>query len=350
MEKEKRLDWVDAAKGLGIFLIVVSHAIRPDMRQAHAAWRIIYDVIIAFSIGMFLTLSGVTYQLGDSRRTAEPGRFLQKRARSLLLPFFVYALIIYGVFSFAVWFPPTAGVFRGSEYGYLPLGEYLRLTLWEDSPYSAHLWFIWALFWITLAVYGADRISERWKLPRQGVRWCVAAAFCLAGSLEWQSSVVHRVLTHTVYFVYGTELARRPGLLKRGEAGAWTAFLLSAGVLVWYVSEGWYVVPWRGTVLWQFCWLGVRLVLIGGIFRLTQRLHSAAWLTRLGRESFWVYLLHQPFCCGFVGLLLYSKLGLPAALVCAVSVALGLSLPLWAVWLGRRALSRLRHKKQALPG
>ena len=347
MDQKKRLDWVDAAKGIGIFLIVVSHSIRPDMREAHAVWRILYDVIIAFSIGMFLTLSGVTYQIADSRRTAEPKRSLMRRVQTLLLPFFGYALLIYAVFSFAVWFPPTARVFQGSEYGSMPFGEYLRLTLWADSPYSAHLWFIWVLFWITVIVYALDLLCERWKLPRRKVLWCAAILLCLAGSLKWQSSVVQRTLTHTVYFVYGTEVAARPELLKRNNVYTAAAFLLSAGMLVWYVAAGWYIVPWRGQVWWQICWLAVRLVFISGIFRLTLRLNGVSHLTGLGRESFWVYLLHQPFCCGFVGLLLYSKLGLPIPLVCAVSVSMGLLLPLCAVRLGRRALQYLRRRPAA---
>ena len=83
----------------------------------------------------------------------------------------------------------------------------------------------------------------------------------------------------------------------------------------------------------------MRLVFLRGLFQLAARLQNTAWLTYLGRESFWVYLLHQPFCCGFVGLVLYSKLGLPIPAACAAAIVLGLTLPCCAVWLGRWAHS-----------
>ena len=54
MEKKKRMDWIDAARGIGILLIVGIHSIRPDMRETQAICKFIYDLIIVFVIGMFL--------------------------------------------------------------------------------------------------------------------------------------------------------------------------------------------------------------------------------------------------------------------------------------------------------
>ena len=233
MEKKARAGWVDAARGIGILLIVLIHSIRPDMREANAACRLVYELIISFVNGMFFVLAGVTYRMAGGRREEAPGRFLMKKARALLLPFFGYALLVYAAFSFAAWFPPTARVFQGTEYGRMPLGEYLRLTLREDSPYAAHLWFIWVLFWITAAVYAADSLCKRWGLPRQRVLWAIALAGCVAGTLVGGgNSAAVRVLTHTVYFVYGTEFAVRPALPERASMGSALAAVLSAGVMV----------------------------------------------------------------------------------------------------------------------
>lgn len=39
------------------------------------------------------------------------------------------------------------------------------------------------------------------------------------------------------------------------------------------------------------------------------------------------YLYHQPFCCAFLGLLLYEKLGVPAPAVVIICMAAGLTVP-----------------------
>lgn len=341
MERNKRVDWVDAAKGTGILLIIGAHSIRPDMREAQMVCKFIYDLIDSVAIGMFIVLAGVTYRMSGSWSTARPGRFLYKKVRTLLFPFLGYALLIYVLFSFAAWYPVTAKIFRGTEYAGMAFREYLWLTLFADSPYAAHLWFIWVLFWVTIVVYICDLLCRCWKLPNQKVLWLVAGVFYVIGSLGWRgNSIVQRVLTHMIYFVYGTEFSIHSEMLKHDSICSKAAVALSAVAMMGHDSIGWHAVSWYGGVLWQVCWLAVQLILIWGTMRLAVRLKGMKWLAYFGRESFWIYLLHQPFCCGFVGLLLYSRLGLSIPLVCTVCILLGLLLPLCAVRLGRWALRR----------
>ena len=341
MEKKKRMDWIDAARGIGILLIVGIHSIRPDMRETQAICKFIYDLIIVFVIGMFFVLSGVTYRVSNGGHLLEPGRFLYKKARKLLVPFLGYAVLIYMTFSFMTWCPLTAKIFRGTEYSSMLLWQYMRLILCVVRPYATHLWFIWALFWIMMTAYICDLICGYWKLPRQKVLWCIAVIFCAVGAMRWENgSIIQRVLTHTVYFVYGTELAAHPGRIEKDSICLKAAAVMAGGAMCWYILTDWHAATWYGEVLWKVCWLLIRLVFIRGIFCLTIRLKDIKWLTYLGRESFWIYLLHQPFCCGFVGLLLYSRLGLPIPVVCTVCVLLGVVLPLGVVWLGRRVYSK----------
>ena len=70
MERNKRVDWVDAAKGTGILLIIGAHSIRPDMREAQMVCKFIYDLIDSVAIGMFIVLAGVTYRMSGSWSTA----------------------------------------------------------------------------------------------------------------------------------------------------------------------------------------------------------------------------------------------------------------------------------------
>lgn len=79
----KRLDYVDIAKGLGIMLVIMGHIEHdyvPFCGSVH--------------IPLFFMLSGYLYDMDKSNR--EPfGTASQKRVKRLLIPYFIYNLILY---------------------------------------------------------------------------------------------------------------------------------------------------------------------------------------------------------------------------------------------------------------
>jgi fucose 4-O-acetylase-like acetyltransferase len=69
---------IDVAKGIGILLVVIGH--NPVFRvEAHS----LYEAVYLFHMPLFFFLSGVTF------RIASPLEALKKRARALLVPYFV---------------------------------------------------------------------------------------------------------------------------------------------------------------------------------------------------------------------------------------------------------------------
>ncbi|MFT3967453.1 MAG: acyltransferase family protein [Sphingobium sp.] len=74
----RRSDWLDCAKGLGIILVVVGHAIAGS---AHA-W------IYLFHMPLFFMLSGVTFRPNATRT------MLVKRLRTLILPYIAFLLLL----------------------------------------------------------------------------------------------------------------------------------------------------------------------------------------------------------------------------------------------------------------
>ena len=71
------------------------------------------------------------------------------------------------------------------------------------------------------------------------------------------------------------------------------------------------------------------------------------FLTFLGRESMLIYLVHQPFCCAFLGTLLYNRLRLPALPTMAACLAVSLAVS-WAAVRARDA-AKAALARRALP-
>lgn len=79
----QRIEWIDAAKGIGILLIMLSHCYN-------------FDGLLYFTSGyipLFFILSGITFNPYSSSVS------LRKRLKRLLYPNFVYAFIITFLFS-----------------------------------------------------------------------------------------------------------------------------------------------------------------------------------------------------------------------------------------------------------
>ena len=61
MSTAKRIEWIDVAKGLGLFLVVVGHAMTTPIRDASFLCYAIYTAIYFFHMPFMFYLSGRTF-------------------------------------------------------------------------------------------------------------------------------------------------------------------------------------------------------------------------------------------------------------------------------------------------
>ena len=81
---EKRLDFLDVCKGIGIVLVILGHIY--GLSSKVGIW------IYSFHMPLFFILSGLVYN--EKKNTELPFfEFLKKKAKSYLVPYYLYALI-----------------------------------------------------------------------------------------------------------------------------------------------------------------------------------------------------------------------------------------------------------------
>lgn len=85
MKKNYRVDWIDGAKGLGIWLVVVGHLL-PASDEGRGVGRIIWT----FHMPLFFYLSGLT---AKSTNCIDYKNDFKRAIRSLVVPYFVFSLI-----------------------------------------------------------------------------------------------------------------------------------------------------------------------------------------------------------------------------------------------------------------
>jgi len=89
-----RLAWVDYARGLGIFLVVVGHTLRgvinADLLESSATLRFVDAWIYTFHMPLFFLLSGLFAERSISKGTA---RFVADKLRTIAYPYVVWSLL-----------------------------------------------------------------------------------------------------------------------------------------------------------------------------------------------------------------------------------------------------------------
>lgn len=67
MEK-KRIEWLDAAKGIGIILVVLGHAIITPIRNTGSVSLFLFNIIYYFHMPFMIYLSGAAYEQFESTK------------------------------------------------------------------------------------------------------------------------------------------------------------------------------------------------------------------------------------------------------------------------------------------
>ena len=131
-----RYSWLDSLRGLAIFLVVIGHVIQFLYCHDNDGYRkcIDWNIIYSFHMPLFFMISGYSYDICKDRFT------IVKRAKQLLVPFAVWALI--------------NAIYNDSLYIW-------RLEYFIISPSNGGLWFLYALFFMSVIYYLIDRISNR---------------------------------------------------------------------------------------------------------------------------------------------------------------------------------------------
>jgi len=135
---KKRLDWLDAGKGLGMLLVMLGHADIPTFLKTY---------IYTFHMPLFFFLSGYLFKM---EKFSNLKVFFIKRTKSLIFPYLCFSFLAY------LWF---LVVYHYGEVDYnhdlfTPLiGTFIdiRKSIW--TVHSGALWFVACLFCTELLFY-----------------------------------------------------------------------------------------------------------------------------------------------------------------------------------------------------
>lgn len=343
-----RLQWIDVAKGIAIIWVVIGHSFRDEMFIAEPNLYLVKKVIYTFHMPLFLMLSGYTYGL-SLRKAQTVADFAKKKAKSLLIPFVSYCVLLYVIFGVAFLLPLIKSILLEAGFDSVGVLPYIQRTLLDRNPYSYHVWFLWVLFLMQIACFGIEKIVGQ----KRGLT-CTMLIAILASVVESNAGIEYHMLSmlmqDMIYFVAGEFICNYSrGVVenKKWILGSTSIFIL----LILYQCCDFDIYSLRGVnlVLYNIGEMLFKLCVITSlisILKVAMLLENVSILKRIGRKSYGIYLFHQPFFSAFMGVILYSKLHLSSTLSCTICSIISILAPVLIVeCANRNRITKMAFKK-----
>ncbi len=342
LSTSKRIVWLDVARGVAMFLVILGHAVRQEMREDSTFYYILYKTIYMFHMNIFFFISGYAYSLSRKKQDMMSIKeVVLRKVRTLFVPWVVYSLLIYLVFFCLSKISVTANILKGTSYGYIDFPTYIIKTIGGNNPYAYHIWFIYVLFVVTMIVFLIERLIKNKKVSMY-VLLC-AGIICLL----LRAFVLHdyiRILSSTfnflIWFYLGSLFNN-----KAYEKLSWKTDIFSTiSLIMMVVLCNYYVLLQDRLILRGFVMLIANVFILGvvlGAVRLSVYISKRDTVIKrffdyLGKNTMAIYLLHQQLCCAILGLVLYNKLNLPIIVVMIVCVVASVIVPLVVVYIAKK--------------
>lgn len=284
MNKNERLDWIDAFKGWGMLLIVVGHVWSLENISTFYMW------LFAFHVPIFFYAAGLTL----NTQGGSTGQMLQQRAPTLLKPYLVFGLLGYAFYLAGFVTAQAAGLqLKQFDYGLLrPLLGIAYGSVGDGLLVNSPIWFLPALLIASVVVYQLNRWTSS-----AAVRYGVCLALFVMGSqlalqikMPWSFS---SALCAVVFMQLGVDHKRLVGLQTWPRQRLWWIVTIAFLTSLWAPING--DVGLAGpTVNNPILFLWFALVGIGLSVALSQLIeHRLPVLMWLGQNSLGVLVLHM---------------------------------------------------------
>lgn len=309
----RRMDWVDNAKAIGIILVVYGHVARglqgAGINLPEPLYELTDSVIYSFHMPLFFFLAGLFFY--SSLIKLGRGQLVFSKLDTIVYPYLIWSLLQGSIET----------LLSNYTNGNTAFAEVLAL-LWAPR---AQFWFLYALFFVFLVstcVYSL--MSKRFN----AALFLLAAGLYLFPNVLPQLNVSYFISQNLVFFALGvifteyvdTQYTSRPWFL----ASALLAFILGQ-----WLFHGILSLRYEDRGLESLLLAGVSILLVVSCATYVSKYHLR-WLSFIGASSMAIYMMHILAASGIR--VIFNKLGLDSvAMHLILGCLVGVLAPLGAL-------------------
>lgn len=313
---DTRIRYLDIARGIGIFLVVLGHSVVTPLRGEHVGYQSLYDGIYLFHMAFFFFLSGFLTELlqSNNKEQVRIGKdVLMKKAQQFLLPYLFYSILGYGIL----------GAVSGRS-----IGQGILEILTTENHLFHHLWFLYTMFIVQIV---SSLFRERCSV---GLLVTAAILHCCFSAISGLPFIVLYIVRYLFFFQAGR-------LWKKGQEKR-KRFSIWLNVICFFILEVLYICIFSSLAnLTGFLHVIERFICSlvicgGGVSGSLLLLDISKSMDAAGKGGFWhflgvnsmeIYVLHMPFLVPGAGTILW-KLGVNSIAILVICVGLGIGIPL----------------------
>lgn len=161
-DKNKRVDYLDTAKGFGILMVCIGHACTNHGSAAECQMADLIRFVTLFHMALFFFINGMLYQTKYSER---PVVGCLKKFRAYYIPFVKYNLLFWLFHNLFVKFHLISGKLDAKDYAYEGLRAYavsfLKSIAGFRQRFAGAMWFLEALIVISIVFILIDYVATK---------------------------------------------------------------------------------------------------------------------------------------------------------------------------------------------
>ena len=312
----ERTKWIDQAKGLGIVLVVLGHACVPSLVAISGFAEKLYLFIYLFHMPVFMYLSG--YAFFHFSRKYSLSAFVQRKAMAVLKPYFFYVVAMYLFF----WSIHTFSIFKFTfvDNTQFSMKNILKDIILCNGTVDKHLWYIYLLFFISIASYIIDQSVV--------IKWFLVALCAMIGPLLLSKNLptICNLPYYLPFFFLG-KLDLYSSIKKISEKfrfGFFIAYIIGGAIYACNIQSLKNFGLGLAYIKYIAGYIGIVFFLV--IISFIEKKEISKWFCCLGEKSFVIYLLHQPIIVSGTALLSYKLIHNPIVSI-TISTFVGVVTP-----------------------
>ena len=286
--ENNRIDWIDCAKGIGMFLVILGHTVS----QENATENLIRGSIFSFHMPLFFILSCTTFRFSEGN-----GQFVQKTKRAfrhLIIP----ALIIY-LLRIIIYIVNNAGTIGWKGF----LTEKINVLIYSsgsDVNISGVVIPAFGMMWFFVVLFIGRSLFDYLHLNLKNTGFIVSICICTLlgigiGMLQWIPLSFDIALAVMPFFLFGSYL-KRIDISKRSILFCFVSFAVwcLSFAVIYFGFHDYLELTGRRYPVFPLCYIAAiaGTMFVAYLSKMISGFVLAKPITYIGRYSLYFFCVH----------------------------------------------------------
>lgn len=309
MNYKDRLEYIDIVKGIGILFVVIGHCITKDMANNNYLLYICRLAIYTVHMPLFFIVSGILFKHNSSKyKMVSVKHNIKNKMKTFIIPYISFSILNYIIFEIMLIIPQLNLAAKSSGYSHHSLFQFIISTITYTNVVDDHLWFIYVMFFIYIIAFNMNKLYiEKYKIKNDKLR-IFMYLFVLYELTYWLKfpELIFKIIRYGFLFYIGCNFNKFIAEKKYNDFIITIIFLVSFTIYAYIklYDNDIYIICLIIPIIEI---LGSYLIIkLSYVYLRVSKFKTT--LSFLGKNSYPIYLLHQPFIVnGLLFLLLSFK-------------------------------------------